>query len=206
MPFLRPCGHGYEPRLRHTEVLSGVRCASQLRRSGERGGGHIPRSHVSVHGGELAQRCGQGTRTRERSSASPRRPSCAVTPACARASSSRAAATAAARSPSTASSTCAGDCSRPPLNDCKHPLYAERYQHTKRRLGRQRRPDRPRAQAHRSDLAHSHHKPAVRSAGARLVLATATVALGRTPARRPEREPVRNGGDERLRAKPGSRP
>jgi hypothetical protein len=26
------------------------------------------------------------------------------------------------------------------MNACKHPLYAERYQHTKRRLGRQRGP------------------------------------------------------------------
>ena len=58
----RPRGHGYDPRLRHTEGLSGVRCASHLRRSGERGGGDLPRSHVSVHGRELAQRCGQGAR------------------------------------------------------------------------------------------------------------------------------------------------
>ena len=46
----RPRGHGYVPRLRRTEGLSGVRCASHLRRSGERGGGHLPRSHVRVHG------------------------------------------------------------------------------------------------------------------------------------------------------------
>ena len=26
------------------------------------------------------------------------------------------------------------------MNACKHPLYADRYQHTKRRLGRQRGP------------------------------------------------------------------
>ena len=31
------------------------------------------------------------------------------------------------------------------LNACKHPYYAERYQHTKRRLGRQRRPRSPRS-------------------------------------------------------------
>ena len=37
-------------------------------------------------------------------------------------------------------STCAGRCSRPPCNACNHPLYAERYQRTKRRLGRQRGP------------------------------------------------------------------
>jgi hypothetical protein len=37
-----------------------VRRASHLRRSGEGGGGDLPRSHVRVHGRELAQRCGQG--------------------------------------------------------------------------------------------------------------------------------------------------
>jgi NAD(P)-dependent dehydrogenase (short-subunit alcohol dehydrogenase family) len=58
----RPRGHGHVPRLRRTEGLSGVGCASHLRRSGERGGGHLPRSHVRVHGGELAQRGGQGDR------------------------------------------------------------------------------------------------------------------------------------------------
>ena len=58
----RPRGHRYDPRPRHTEGLSGVRCASHLRRSGERGGGDLPRSDVGVHGGELAQRCGQGAR------------------------------------------------------------------------------------------------------------------------------------------------
>ena len=55
-------GHGYVPRPRHTEGLSGVRGASNLRRSGERGGGHLPRTDVRVDGGELAQRCGQGAR------------------------------------------------------------------------------------------------------------------------------------------------
>src|SRR5260370_15867932 len=60
----RPRGHGYVPRLRRTEGLSRVGCTSHLRRSGERRGGHFPRSHVRVPGGELAQRCGQGARTR----------------------------------------------------------------------------------------------------------------------------------------------
>ena len=58
----RPRGHRYDPRPRHTEGLSGVRRASHLRRGGERGGGDLPRSHVRVHGGELAQRRGQGAR------------------------------------------------------------------------------------------------------------------------------------------------
>ena len=53
------------------------------------------------------------------------------------------------------------------LNACKHPVYAERYQRTKRRLGpparSQGRPDRAVAQAHRSDLAHAHPQPALRS-------------------------------------------
>ena len=31
----------------------------------KRGGGHLPRSHVSVHSGELARRRGQGARTAE---------------------------------------------------------------------------------------------------------------------------------------------
>ena len=58
----RPRGHRYDPRPRHTEGLSGVRRASHLRRIGEGRGGHLPRSHVGVHGGELAQRCSQGAR------------------------------------------------------------------------------------------------------------------------------------------------
>ena len=58
----RPRGHRYDTRPRHTEGLSGVRRASHLRRIGEGGGGHLPRSHVGVHGGELAQRCSQGAR------------------------------------------------------------------------------------------------------------------------------------------------
>src|SRR6266849_5874204 len=58
----RPRGHGYVPRPRHTEGLSGVRCASHLRRSGEGGAGHLPGSDVTVHGGELAQWRGQGAR------------------------------------------------------------------------------------------------------------------------------------------------
>ena len=39
----RPCGYRYVPRPGHTEGLSEVRCASYLRRSGERGGGRLPR-------------------------------------------------------------------------------------------------------------------------------------------------------------------
>jgi transposase len=48
-----------------------------------------------------------------------RRRSCAATPACARGSSSPAAATSAARSPSTAPSTCAGRCLRPPCTPAR---------------------------------------------------------------------------------------
>ena len=55
----RPHGHRYEPRPRHTEGLSGVRRASHLRRGGEGGGGYLPRSHVRVHGRELAARAGR---------------------------------------------------------------------------------------------------------------------------------------------------
>jgi transposase len=36
------------------------------------------------------------------------------------------------------------------MNACKHPHYAERYQHTKRRLGRQRGPRSPRSSCHAS--------------------------------------------------------
>ena len=38
----RPRGHGHDTRPGHTEVLSGVRCAGNLGRSGERGGGNLP--------------------------------------------------------------------------------------------------------------------------------------------------------------------
>ena len=52
------------------------------------------------------------------------------------------------------------------MNACKHPLYKERYQRTKRRLGRQRGPKvahiEP-SQTHRGDLAHAHPQPTVRS-------------------------------------------
>jgi transposase len=48
-----------------------------------------------------------------------------------------------------------------------HPLYRERYQHTKRRAGqrprRQRRQDPARPPARRSDLAHAHPQPTLRS-------------------------------------------
>ena len=63
-----------------------------------------------------------------------------ATPACAPASSSRAPPTAAARSPSTAPKYLRWALFEAALNACKHPHYAERYQHTKRRLGRQRGP------------------------------------------------------------------
>ena len=50
----------------------GVGRASHLRRSGERGGGHLPRSPVTVRGRELAQRCGQGARAPARGARSSR--------------------------------------------------------------------------------------------------------------------------------------
>ena len=52
--------------LRHTEGVGRVRRPSHLRRSGKRGGGDLPRSHVAVHRRELAQRCGQVARAPER--------------------------------------------------------------------------------------------------------------------------------------------
>ena len=57
MPSDRPRRHRHDPKLRHPQGLSGIRRASHPRRRGERGGGHLPRSHVGVHGGGLAQRC-----------------------------------------------------------------------------------------------------------------------------------------------------
>src|SRR5262249_21970061 len=44
-----PVNTRYDPRPRLTESLSGVRRASHLRRSGDRRGGHLPRSHVRGH-------------------------------------------------------------------------------------------------------------------------------------------------------------
>ena len=45
------------------------------------------------------------------------------------------------------------------MHALQHPVYRQRYQRNKRRLGKQRganRPDRHRQKAHRSDLAHAH--------------------------------------------------
>jgi transposase len=72
------------------------------------------------------------------SDASRRRPSARATPGSARRSSSRATPTAAARSPSTVRSTCAGRCSRRRCTRSATPAYAERYQRTKHRHGKQR--------------------------------------------------------------------
>ena len=53
------------------------------------------------------------------------------------------------------------------MHALRHPAYRERYQRNKRRLGkparRQGRPDRHRPKAHRSDLAHAHPQPALRT-------------------------------------------
>ena len=59
----RPRGHRHDTRRRHPEGLPGVRRPSHLRRRGQRGGGDLPRSQVSVDGRELAQQSGQGART-----------------------------------------------------------------------------------------------------------------------------------------------
>jgi hypothetical protein len=52
------------------------------------------------------------------------------------------------------------------LHTSNHPVYVERYQRTKQRLGRQRGPKVARIElsrkAHRSDLAHAHLQPALR--------------------------------------------
>jgi hypothetical protein len=60
------------------------------------------------------------------------------------------------------------------MNACKHPLYAERYQRTKRRLGRQRGPKVAQIElspSSPSDLAHAHPQPALRSGQAPVRLA-----------------------------------
>jgi NAD(P)-dependent dehydrogenase (short-subunit alcohol dehydrogenase family) len=61
-----PVDTDMKPGLRHTEGLAGVRCASNPRRNRERRGGDLPRSALSVPGGELAQQRGEGNGTRER--------------------------------------------------------------------------------------------------------------------------------------------
>ena len=74
------------------------------------------------------------------SPASPRRPSCAATPACARASTSPAPATRRGPISKHGPKYLRWALFEAALNACKHPYYTERYQHTKRRLGRQRGP------------------------------------------------------------------
>ena len=95
------------------------------------------------------------------------RASSPATPASARASTNPASATCAARSPSRARATCAGRSSKPPPTPAPHPVYRDRYQQTKttdrQTARRQGRPDRPRPPTHRSDLAHAHPQPTLRS-------------------------------------------
>jgi hypothetical protein len=115
----------------------------------------------------------------------------AAAPACARALSSPAPATRADRSPSTPPSILRWALFEAALNACKHPHYAERYQHTKRRLGSparpQGRPHRPVAQTDRGDLAHAHPPPALRS-GRRLLSSSRVTALfGNAPPDEPLR-------------------
>jgi NAD(P)-dependent dehydrogenase (short-subunit alcohol dehydrogenase family) len=50
----RPHRHRHDPGLRDTEGLAGVRRTGHLRRSGQRGGGHLPRSRITVPGRQLA--------------------------------------------------------------------------------------------------------------------------------------------------------
>ena len=74
------------------------------------------------------------------SSASPRRPSCAATPASARASIQSGATDRRGPISKQGSRYLRWALFEAALHACKHPLYAERYQRTKRRLGRQRGP------------------------------------------------------------------
>jgi transposase len=71
------------------------------------------------------------------------------------------------------------------MHACTHPLYAEHYQRTKRRLGRQRgpqgRPDRTLPQADRGDLAHAHPQPTVRSGRRPVSSSRLTALLGNAP-------------------------
>jgi transposase len=80
------------------------------------------------------------------------------------------------------------------IHAAAHPLYKERYQRTKRRLGRQRgakgRADRPRPQADRGDLVHAHPQPTVQAlrSGRRPVSSGCLTAhFGNAP---PERAPM----------------
>ena len=77
------------------------------------------------------------------------------------------------------------------LNACKHPYYAERYQHTKRRLGRQRGPKVAQidlvTQADRSDLAHAHPQPALRSGRCPFSSSRLTALNGHAPPDEPLR-------------------
>jgi hypothetical protein len=71
------------------------------------------------------------------------------------------------------------------MNACKHPLYAERYQRTKRRLGRQRGPKVARIElskkADRSDRAHAHPQPTVRSGRRQVSSSRLTALFGDAP-------------------------
>ena len=62
----RPYRHRHDPGLRHPQGHAGIRRTSHLRRAAERRGGHLPRSDVTDHRRQLAQRRGQGDGTRER--------------------------------------------------------------------------------------------------------------------------------------------
>jgi NAD(P)-dependent dehydrogenase (short-subunit alcohol dehydrogenase family) len=57
--------HRHDPGLRHAPGLRGDGRAGHLRRRGQRGGGHLPRSRVAIPGRQLAHRRGQGARAPE---------------------------------------------------------------------------------------------------------------------------------------------
>jgi hypothetical protein len=61
----RAHGHRDDPGLRNPEGHPGVGCPGHLRRNRTRGRRHLSGSHVSRHGGQLAQWCGQGDGARE---------------------------------------------------------------------------------------------------------------------------------------------
>jgi transposase len=81
------------------------------------------------------------------------------------------------------------------MHALRHPAYRERYQRNKAPAGppawRQGRPDRRRPKAHRSDLAHAHQQPALRSRPGRLHFSSGrlTALMDLSPRSRPPMSP-----------------
>ena len=127
-------------------------------------------------------------RDRRHRHASRRRPSCAATPACARASTSPA--TRDRRGPSAKQGPryLRWALIEAAMHACRHPVYAERYQRTKHRLGRQRGAKVAQIDLARKltegDLAHAHPQPALRSGRRRSSSGRLTALFGLAP---PER-------------------